>query len=172
MSLYNMINGRNISLEILARPLLHIRADKFPRYRDIYIENGELHVYTRMGGGNSECWEKKADDCKCPACTAKSIEVLYCNKRFDDDFDETYCTFVIKIPDDFKVDFEKLKAGHTSDFSKEYNKKIVEFIDELLSEFKTEEGKENLKAFREKFAEEGEESEPIRTETTGTNQDM
>lgn len=122
MSLYNMIAGMNAGLAILASPFLPRRADHFPRFRDIFREaddtelKGDLYVYTRMGGGNRECWgseEKTADgECACSACDAERIETSPAViGRYDDDFDCTYSTFVFKVVDEDRADFNAVMAG-------------------------------------------------------------
>lgn len=132
MSLYNLIAGMNAGLALVASPFLPRRADKFPRFRDIFTEaddtdlKGDLYVYTRMGGGNRECWEN--DDtptCDCGACDAERIEESdQCVGSYEDEFDRTYRTFVFKIADEDRADWETLKAGNPAVLSDAYVTKL------------------------------------------------
>jgi hypothetical protein len=148
MSLYNMVFGMNANLAVIMSPFLPQRADTFPRFRDIFTEaedapvKGDIYIYTRMGGGNRECWEEGKEDCDCCACNADKIEDLdECLYRYDDDFDRTFCTFVFKVKDERREDFNLVALGklkETSDWYKETlrnmfadSQKISALIDEI-----------------------------------------
>lgn len=129
MSLYNMLCGMNAQLALVLSPFLPVPFEDFPRYRDIFTDvedcpeaaKGDIYVYTRMGGGNADCWGSDNDPCDCPGCQA--IDIIKhptCTYHYDDNFDCTYRTFVITVSDDQRDDFEKLKAGKLCEASKEY----------------------------------------------------
>ncbi|MEJ2650179.1 MAG: hypothetical protein P8016_17435, partial [Sedimentisphaerales bacterium] len=107
MSLYNLINGMNADLAVLISVIIGENIqDKFPRFRDVFLEveesryKADYYVYTRMGGGNRECWEDNKPDCKCPACVAAKIEQSpECVGRYDDNFDCTYSNFCMNFTD-------------------------------------------------------------------------
>ena len=81
MTMYNMLFGRNDSLLIIASVIMGFdMREKFPRFRNIFTSAddapiyGDLYVFTRMGGGNANCWEKEEEDCTCPACRVDKLE--------------------------------------------------------------------------------------------------
>lgn len=134
MSLYNMIRGMNANAVILFSPFLPIRADKFPRFRDVFLEaddspvKGDIYVYTRMGGGNADCWEEGAEDCTCPACEASKLaKHESCVSRYDDSFDCTFSTFVFKVTE-HRDDFDKLMNGKAVEVSQWYRDRLKELF--------------------------------------------
>jgi hypothetical protein len=157
MSFYNMINGMNATLAMLLSPFLPIRADKFPRFRDIFLGDdeatvkGDIYIYTRMGGGNRECWNEGPGGaaCECSACEADLIEANnQCVSRYDDDFDCTFCTFVFNVLDEDKNDFLLVTTGKIKETSDKYktrlkemfsdSEKITSLIKEVLKEGENE----------------------------------
>lgn len=106
MSLYNMMFGTH-PMAGMAMALAGEQASSLPRFRDAWIqpnsETGEpeVVVYTRMGGGNAECWNQYEDDydadapCSCEGCTVTNVVPTW--DRFlrmeDDDYDYTYRSF-------------------------------------------------------------------------------
>lgn len=56
MSLYNMINGVNLSAFIFL-PMLGKHPNEYPRFRDCFLGEDEnsIVVFTRVGGGNRKC---------------------------------------------------------------------------------------------------------------------
>jgi hypothetical protein len=132
MSLYNLIHGMNASQALLLSPFLPTRCDNFPRFRNVFTNAddtdvvGDIYVYTRVGGGNRECWEDgEREDCDCSACESDRIESDdRCIHRYDDDFDSTYTTFVFKVSDDMRADYEKLLAGDFDGLSDKYKKTL------------------------------------------------
>jgi hypothetical protein len=138
MSLYNMLHGMNASLALVMSPFLPIRADEFPRFRDIFLGaedspfTGDIFVYTRMGGGNRECWEADPKDpCDCAACVADRIEeATGCVGSYDDDFDCTFRTFVFTVAPEHKNDFNKVVAGELPKTSDWYKARLREMFAE------------------------------------------
>jgi hypothetical protein len=55
MSMYNALHGINPMADQLLACLGLTRAD-VGRFRDAYVSEGTIAVYTRNGGGNRECW--------------------------------------------------------------------------------------------------------------------
>lgn len=130
-----MVFGMNASLAVIMSPFLPQKADSFPRFRDIFTDDeeaptkGDIYVYTRVGGGNRGCWEDEwKENCDCPACKSDKIEALDgCVCRYDDDYDNTFCTFVFKVPDEKREDFNLVLCGkitETSDWYKETLRKM------------------------------------------------
>ena len=110
MSLYNMMNGFNPAC-VLIMPMLGRNQDEYPRFRDCFVtEEGNIAIYTRVGGGNRNC--------------GYGEEELYKDENFiktyDDDFDCTYATYEFKVPDKWKEDFERIMNGKQSEVSDEY----------------------------------------------------
>lgn len=130
MSLYNMLNGMNAELAITLSPFLPRRADRFPRFRDIFIdrETNLISVYTRVGGGNRGCWnDTENENCGCGGCDADRLEDdPNCTSREDDSFDSTYCTFTFKIPESMKEDLVALAEARISSLSQTYKTKLRE----------------------------------------------
>ena len=90
MSLYNMLFGTNPDSEQLLRLLGKTKSD-FGRFRDVYVEDNYIVVYTRNGGGNREDYEDVFDE--------MSEHPWYSHDE-DDDFDCTYASIYFKIPED------------------------------------------------------------------------
>lgn len=102
MSLYNMLFGKNpISKVILA--LIGRKEEDFPRFRDCYINDNIIIVYTRTGGNNRKCWEEEEkENCDCAGCVMTNIVPTYEGyiRDYDDDFDNTYAYVEFKIPNE------------------------------------------------------------------------
>lgn len=120
MSLYNMMNGFNPACVIIL-PMLGKKANEYPRFRDCFIEDGNIAIYTRVGGGNRNC--------------GYGEEALYEDPNFittyDDEYDTTYATYLFKVPDKWKADFEKIEAGEFTEVSDDYYKLVSEFYPTL-----------------------------------------
>lgn len=106
--MYNELFGSNPKAADILKAL-GLTTDDFYRYRDAFINQGEICVYTRGGGLNRECYGYQFDRCKdaeddkhdagCVVSIQKRLRnhPLYIND-LDDDFDGTYCTFRFKAP--------------------------------------------------------------------------
>ena len=121
MSMYNMINGFNPSC-IFIMPMLGRRQEEWPRFRDCYVtEEGNIAIYTRVGGGNRNC--------------GYGEEKLYEDPNFiatyDDEYDTTYATYEFKVPEKWKADFDLILAGKTKEVSEEYKTYLKEFFPTL-----------------------------------------
>lgn len=120
MSLYNMINGFNPAC-VLIMPMLGRKQDEYPRFRDCFVDGDKIEIYTRVGGGNRNC--------------GFGEEKLYSDPNFvrtyDDDFDNTYGTYVFNVPDKWKKDFDVIMNGRLNDVSDEYYDYVSEFYPEL-----------------------------------------
>jgi hypothetical protein len=143
MSLYNLMNGMNAELAILMSPFLPRPADQFPRFRNCFIQaddyhgeaKGDIFVYTRMGGGNRECWinEPPHEAKDCNACDANELEALAV-ARYDDEFDSTYSTFVFKVSDEDRADYDALVTGNMGALSDRYMERLTQIFAERDSE--------------------------------------
>jgi hypothetical protein len=127
MSLYNLVHGMNSNIAVTLSGIVGYRIDeRFPRFRNIFTEaedapenlkSADFYVYTRMGGGNYNCWEDKyTPDCDCPAHKVYALEKEpWCLGGWDDDFDCTYRTFAIKLTEAQKAEFDGMLANGISD---------------------------------------------------------
>jgi hypothetical protein len=116
MGLYNLVGGQSPLSSILLGSIGLSRND-FYRYRDCYVDDGKIAVYTRGGGGNRECYcddyiedddetvefedEQHLKGCVLTIHSKNRTHPLYLSDC-DDDFDRTYATFYFKLPDDMK----------------------------------------------------------------------
>lgn len=127
MSLYNMINGVNPATFFFLPMLGEKHPDQYPRFRDCFIDNDEIHVYTRVGGGNRDC--------------GYGEEELQNHPNFlrdvDDDFDSTYATYIFSIPSEWKEDFENLKKGKLDEISQAYKDRLYTVFPKLKETFDT-----------------------------------
>lgn len=130
MSLYNMLNGMNAGLAIVASPFLPRRVDHFPRFRNIFTGaddteiKGDFYVYTRMGG-EWDCEEGGKDGCDCYACAVDTIEGdPSCVGSYRDDFDPTYLTFVFRVDDEDRADLDAIVAGEVEKLSDKYKDRL------------------------------------------------
>jgi hypothetical protein len=80
-----------------------IDINMFQRFRAAWFEDGLVHVRTRTGGGNRECF---ADNDDCSECYHTANEALAELPNFvsddDDDFDSTYAVFKFKPLPEFE----------------------------------------------------------------------
>lgn len=136
MSLYNMVNGVT-SAVFFVLPMLGKHPDEYPRFRDCFIKDPDhpeyddhIHVFTRTGGGNRDEYEAENEELTdMPGYVA----------NFDDVFDCTYASWIFKVPERWKSDFEKIKEGRYGEVSDEYKAeikrvypKLVEKLDEYF----------------------------------------
>lgn len=131
MSLYNIINGVRPAA-FFALPILGWHGDDIPRFRDVFLGDEEhpdydgfIHVYTRVGGGNRDC--------------GFGEEMLYAHPLYeatwDDSFDSTFATYCFRVPDEFKADIEKMRAGDYANLSPELQAKCRATYPKLATKF-------------------------------------
>ena len=123
MSLYNLINGFNPACVVIM-PMLGRKQDEYPRFRDCFVEEGKIAIYTRVGGGNRGC--------------GYGEEELYKDPNFitsyDDEYDSTYATYLFNVPGKWKADFDKILDGKMSEVSDEYYEYVSDFYPTLAEE--------------------------------------
>ena len=120
--LYNIINGYNIAC-VLIMPMLGRKQEEYPRFRDCFVEDGMIAIYTRVGGGNRGCGFGEEELYKDPNFI----------KTYDDDFDNTYATYLFNVPEKWKPDFNKIMIGNAKEVSDDYYNYVKEFYP-VLSE--------------------------------------
>lgn len=127
MSMYNMINGYNPSVQ-LALVLLEINPKDISRFRDAYIDikNEQIVIFTRTGGSKDpETYDNRA-------CFPNDI--LENHKLFistkDDDFDPTYAYYYFKIPEDKKIEVLKIMKdkGIKTEETIDLKKQVEDFV--------------------------------------------
>ena len=121
MSFYNMVNGFSNAC-IWVMPMLGRKQDEWPRFRDCFVnDEGNIEIYTRVGGNNRN--------------QGYGEEALYEDSNFietyDDDFDNTYATYVFRVPERWKDDFDKIQQMRLWETSPEYQAYIREFFPKL-----------------------------------------
>lgn len=94
MSMYSMVFGKNPMSEAILATLGLTRAD-CGRFRDCFIANGKIAVYTRNGGGNRHCWCKDDPkygykDCKHHVVQEEEDEKIFVNKEDVEKYPEAY----------------------------------------------------------------------------------
>ena len=122
MSLYNMLMGFNPAC-IYLLPMLGRKQEEYPRFRECFLEDGKIAVYTRVGGNNRGC--------------GYGEEKLYEDPNFvttyDDGFDSTYATYLFNVPEKWKSDFDKILNGKVMEVSDDYYNYVCDFYP-LLNE--------------------------------------
>jgi len=130
--LYNMLFGYNPGCILLAPMLTDQNPEEFfPRFRDCYLsdDNESIIVYTRVGGGNrSYAMEPPhervgyGDDCDDDWSFGedKLYEMPTFIRTWDDDFDETYGYYEFGVPEEWREDFDHVKAGEFDQLSERY----------------------------------------------------
>ena len=112
--LYNLLFGWNPACVMLAPMLTDENPQQFfPRFRDCYLSDDKNHIeiYTRVGGDNRDDYADEIEKL-CSMPTYVSDE--------DDDFDCTYATFTFGVPDEWRADFERVRAGKYHKLSDAY----------------------------------------------------
>lgn len=126
MSLYNMLSGVNPATFFILPMLGEKHPDEYPRFRDCFVsEENEIHVYTRVGGGNRNC--------------GYGEEELQSHPNFlrdeDDEFDTTYATYVFCVPEDWKNDFELITSNRIKEISQAYKDRLYKVYPKLKETF-------------------------------------
>jgi hypothetical protein len=106
-------------------PMLGRKQAEWPRFRDCWVtEEGNIAIYTRVGGGNRNC--------------GYGEEQLYEDpdflKTYDDEYDTTYATYEFKVPEKWKADFDLIMNGGIKEVSEEYKIYLKEFFPKLAEE--------------------------------------
>ena len=125
--LYNAIFGMNPATVLVAPMLTDDRPESyFPRFRDCYVEDGNIVIYTRVGGGNR--FENHGDP-DFNFGESKLYDLPTFIKTYDDEFDTTYGYYVFGVPDEWKADFERVMAGKFDELSDAYVGRIAKCFD-------------------------------------------
>lgn len=120
MSLYNMINDFDPACVIIM-PMLGRKQEDYPRFRDCFVEDGMIAIFTRVGSLNKGCGFGEEELYKDPNYV----------RDYDDDFDRTYATYLFNVPEKWKVDFDLIMDGKISEVSENYYQYVSEFYPKL-----------------------------------------
>lgn len=93
MSLYNNLFGVN-PYAILLLGILGTNYRLVPRFRDVYVKDGEIVLYTRTGGGNRDYY----DFCEGPS-NADLRQLSGYLRDEDDPHDPTFAHFYYAVPE-------------------------------------------------------------------------
>jgi len=127
MSMYGLLFVRN-PLSNLILAMLDLTTEDVGRFRDVFISEGKIAVYTRNGGGNRDCWnDGEKEDCHCPGCIITHHLPKHPNYLSDEDdnFDCTYATIYFSFPEQYKVILEAMDTGKFNP-DEQWSKKLVE----------------------------------------------
>lgn len=101
MGLYNAVFGYNPQSPLLLEAL-GLAPEEFRRFRDAFVADDEIVVYTRLGGGNRPDYQDVFEKMK--------RHPLYLRDA-DDKFDSTYCSFFFRIPLEWKSELHSYDIG-------------------------------------------------------------
>lgn len=158
--MYSLLFGMSPAAPILLAALGFKSKDEVGRFRDAYVQGGQICIYTRNGGVNRDCFNeeevetgqdypnenesKAACDCTGCAMTYKLPKhPLYLSDE-DDEFDSTYATIRFKVPEG--MEFLKALEIGTQDVPEEKWARCLAALsskEEIPEEFKA--GVERLK---------------------------
>lgn len=121
MSLYNMMFGVNQATFYILL-MLGKHPEEYPRFRDCFISETEhpqydnmIHIYTRVGGNNRGQGYGEEE----------LLSHLLFVATFDDNFDNTFATYVFKIPPEFEDDFKLILEGNVFETSEKYKQQVI-----------------------------------------------
>lgn len=105
MSMYSMVFGTDDRGPMILS-CLGLEPDDFGRYRDVWLKDGRICVYTRNGGGNRNSYQDVFQ---------RMSKHLDFESASDDDFDCTYCTFYFRYPEPYHELLTALEDPKTLD---------------------------------------------------------
>lgn len=115
-----MVNGFNLAC-VLILPMLGRKSEDYPRFRDCFVHDGKIVIFTRVGGPNRNC--------------GYGEEKLYDDPNFDSTYDyeedNTYGIYLFNVPKKWKSDFDKILDDKIEETSEEYKNYIKEFYPKM-----------------------------------------
>jgi hypothetical protein len=96
--LYNIVFGENPFADAILATL-DLDRTAFRRFRDVFVTQGQIAVYTRCGGGNREAY---MPDFTSHPCYLRDV---------DDEFDNTYATIYFSFPEAHKEQLAAMDNG-------------------------------------------------------------
>lgn len=113
--LYNVMYGFNPAC-IFLMPMLGRTKQEYPRFRDCHYEDGLIAIVTRVGGNNRN--------------QGYGEDKLYEDPNFVrtyDDCDNTYGTYLFRVPEKWRDDFDKVVNKKFPETSAEYKAMIYQW---------------------------------------------
>ena len=124
-NLYNMINGVNPATFYIL-PMLGNHPDWYPRFRDCWVENGQIAVLTRVGSLNKNSGYEE--------------EKLYNHPEYIKDIDypedNTYGIYYFKVPEKWKTNFDILTKKTQGRISEDYIKECQRVYPKIADRLK------------------------------------
>ena len=85
---YNLVFGQNSKADAILATL-DLTKKMVGRFRDVFVAEGEIAVYTRNGGGNRECWCREEALSSCPSHDGGPLKVWNRHRnRYEDSPDK------------------------------------------------------------------------------------
>jgi hypothetical protein len=135
-----MVQGVDQIGTFLIAPMLGGHPEEiFPRFRDCFLQergfeevdglpfNVPIYIYTRIGGGNREDYQEEI---------SKLRSLPEYIRDFDDDYDCTFATFVFRVPEKWKKDFELINQRKIKKTSKEYQNMILDTFPKIADKLR------------------------------------
>ena len=126
-----MMNGVQPAV-FFVLPMLGKHPDEYPRFRDCFVADtsrpdlsGCIHVYMRIGGGNRESYKSEIEK-------LRKIEGFVTD--YNDKDDNTFASFVYKVPKKWQEDFDSLVNQRYDKVSDEYIEKIKEVFPKIAND--------------------------------------
>lgn len=116
MSMYNLLFGKNKNSEVILA-LLGLKENDIERYRDVWMDEEGITIYTRTGGGNREDYPNEK----------LTSHPCYLRDE-DDDGDCTYANYYFKFPDELKNDCILFCDVQTNGVPASIIRKVIETI--------------------------------------------
>lgn len=103
--MYNMLFGKNPQSDVILGTLGLSKSD-VGRFRDVFVTDGKIAIYTRNGGGNREDYKGVFEKLAAHPCYLSDT---------DDDFDCTYATIYFRFPDEFADALKSISSDEPFD---------------------------------------------------------
>jgi hypothetical protein len=114
--MYNLVFGMNPGA-VLILAMIGRKREDFIRFRDCYVADGMVCVYTRNGGGNRDCYCDEEPDPHCTGCfmSGPVRDFPYYLRDEDDEFAYTYATIYFSFPPEYRAELEAMDSGNPWD---------------------------------------------------------
>jgi len=126
--MYNILFGRNPHAKLILATLGLTEKD-IGRFRDAFVSEGKIAIYTRLGGNNRQCWCANEEEHQQGWCGETYVKRLQSHPNYlydeDDDFDNTYATFYFSLPPKYEAILREMDQG-VFDPDKRWQEKLTE----------------------------------------------
>jgi len=107
-------------------PMLGKHPDEYPRFRDCFVKDNKILIYTRTGGNNRNTYAEENKT----ICNMNGFVSTY-----DDEYDSTYAMWVFNVPEKWLKDFNKIINGNMESISNEYLSELKKVYPKLADKF-------------------------------------